>query len=158
VLRNGRSVQCSHCTGDALPCAHHQRRPLRTTLRTSRSKTAPTVARAISLTRPTPIRIPNWGNSQAPIKAPTIPTMMSPTTPKPAPRTSCPASQPATSPTIKMTMRPSLEIDMIPPSLIAPRQRNSLLCGLIRADCLGIRWLLHHNAADHQHHHSMWRL
>src|SRR4051812_13461836 len=71
------------------------------------------VAETIALTIPAPIWMPRRGSSQVPMKAPMTPMMRSPISPKPVPLTSCPASQPATTPTSKMTRRPSLETLML---------------------------------------------
>src|ERR1700730_8596475 len=63
------------------------------------------VATMIMLTRPPPIRMPRCGNSQLPMKAPTMPMAMSPIRPKPPPATISPASHPAIRPTSKMTSK-----------------------------------------------------
>ena len=85
--------------------------PLPRTKRNRMSKiTAPTVAFAIALTMPSPRWIPTWGKIQLPMKAPTTPTMRSPTRPKPAPLTIWPASHPAITPTSNTTRRLSFDI------------------------------------------------
>src|ERR1700730_17609873 len=56
-------------------------------------------------------------HSQKPMKAPTTPTMRSPMRPKPAPLVTLPASQPATRPTAKMTIRLFAPNDTAMPSL-----------------------------------------
>jgi len=89
-------------------CYRHRLRhpvPPRTSLTMNNKITAPIVALTIALTMPTPRWMPNLGSSQPPMKAPTIPISRSPMRPKPAPRTSCPANQPATTPTIIVTRR-----------------------------------------------------
>ncbi len=77
---------------------------------TARSTTAPIVALMIAAAIPTPRWMFNLGSSQPPMKAPAIPTMMSPMMPRPVPRTIWLASQPATRPTTRMMMRLSPDI------------------------------------------------
>src|SRR5262245_57622273 len=72
----------------------------------------------IAETMPEPIRMPKCGINQLPIKAPTMPTAMSPITPNPPPATILPASQPATSPTNKMTRRPCPEMYIAQPQAL----------------------------------------
>src|SRR5215831_6894525 len=72
----------------------------------------------IAETMPEPIRMPKCGINQLPIKAPTMPTAMSPITPNPPPATILPASQPATSPTNRMTRRPCPEMYIAPPQAL----------------------------------------
>src|SRR4051794_30187656 len=60
--------------------------------------------------------MPSFGNSQCAMNAPTMPMMMSPISPKPAPRTIRPASQPATARTTS-TMRmasPDMQFPWLP--------------------------------------------
>src|SRR5438067_10559076 len=78
---------------------------------TSRSSNiASTVALTIALSTPVPRWTPSRGNTQLPMKAPTIPTRRSPIIPNPVPRTILPANHPATMPTSNMTRRLSFEI------------------------------------------------
>src|SRR5262249_15156404 len=53
---------------------------------TTNNNTEPIVATMIAETMPEPIRMPKCGIDQLPIKAPTMPTAMSPITPNPPPR------------------------------------------------------------------------
>ena len=87
---------------------YHRPRP-RTSLATTNRITAPIVDARIAPTRPDARRMPSRGNSKAAISAPATPITRSPTRPKPVPRTSWPASHPATIPTNKMTARLSAD-------------------------------------------------
>ena len=61
------------------------------------------------------------------MNAPAMPTRISPMMPKPAPRTIFPASQPATRPTNRITIRPSLDIYIGQfPRLLARRTLRAL--------------------------------
>ena len=51
----------------------------------SSSSTAPMVALTMALISPVPRWMPSWGSNQLPIKAPKIPMMRSPISPKPVP-------------------------------------------------------------------------
>jgi hypothetical protein len=111
----------------------HHRPRLRTSLRMTRSRTAPIVAAMIAARIPEPRWIPSRGNSQSPIKAPMIPRQRSATRPKPVPLTIWPASQPAINPTSKMTSR--LSPDIVPSDFSSlrmfrrPHPRRA--CGLL---------------------------
>jgi len=61
--------------------------------------TAPTNATSSDPMIPPPCQIPNLPKIQPPSNAPRIPKMISTTTPYPPPFITCPASQPAISPT-----------------------------------------------------------
>src|SRR5262249_52763512 len=87
---------------------------------TTNNNTEPIVATMIAETMPEPIRMPKCGIDQLPIKAPTMPTAMSPITPNPPPATILRASQPATSPTNRMTKRPCPEMYIAPPQAGEP--------------------------------------
>ncbi len=89
---------------------HRDPPPPRTSLMVNSSKSAPMVAFTIAATKPTPRWIPSRGSTQLPMKAPMMPTMRSPTSPNPVPRTICPASHPAMSPTSNMISRLSPDI------------------------------------------------
>src|SRR5262249_49832965 len=82
---------------------------------TTSNNTEPIVATMIAETMPEPIRMPSCGINQLPIRAPTMPMAMSPIMPNPPPATILPASQPATSPTKRMTRRLCPEITIAPP-------------------------------------------
>jgi len=86
----------------------------RTSRRSSSKTTAPTVALTMALTQKLPMpgmwRTPN---SQLPMKAPMMPTMRSPMTPKPLP-TRMLASQPAISPTMRTTIKLSMKTPLAP--------------------------------------------
>src|SRR5215510_12575679 len=66
-----------------------------------RSTIAPTVATIMLPSSPPPAEAPRVLKSQPPRKAPITPTTRSPMRPKPPPLTSIPANQPATRPTIR---------------------------------------------------------
>src|ERR1700733_1358089 len=69
--------------------------------------TAPIKASMIApITSPPNRGTPICGNNQPAMKAPTMPTTMSPIRPKPPPLTTMPASQPAIAPTISQIMMP----------------------------------------------------
>src|SRR5205085_3390015 len=80
----------------------------------------------ISDTRPLPMTMPSLGNRKLATKAPAMPTRISPMMPKPVPRTILPASQPATRPTNRMTMMPSLDIRMTGPPGLLPHVSRAL--------------------------------
>jgi hypothetical protein len=92
---------------------YHRPRPL-TSLRTTRSRTAPTVAWMMAFSIPAARWIPKRGSSQLPIRAPTIPIPKSAMRPWPVPRTRWLPSHPATRPTTRMTRIPSSDIDPSP--------------------------------------------
>jgi hypothetical protein len=98
----------------------HRLLPGATSLRITRSMTAPIAALTIAETIPEPRWIPSCGNAQLAIKAPAIPTMRSPMSPKPVPCTTWPASQPAMRPTTNITRRFSPDMFIFAPSTIGP--------------------------------------
>ena len=73
--------------------------------------TAPMVALTISRMALPPRLTPSCGNSQLASSAPMMPITMLPISPKPAPRTISPASQPAIAPMTSAAMMP---IDISP--------------------------------------------
>src|SRR5262245_27312876 len=78
--------------------------------------------------------MPSRGINQLPIRAPTMPTAMSPIKPNPPPSTIRPASQPATRPTKRITRRLSPVMCIVQPSggLVRPTHRgNSLVRQLV---------------------------
>jgi hypothetical protein len=98
----------------------HRLLPGATSLRITRSITAPIAALTIAETIPEPRWIPSCGNAQLAINAPAIPTMRSPTRPKPVPWTIWPASQPAMRPTTNITRRLSPDMLIFASSTIGP--------------------------------------
>src|SRR5262249_53806890 len=87
------------------------RRPMRR--RMNSNTTAPRNALTIRATIPTPSWMFSRGNSQSPTSAPNKPTTKSPISPKPEPSITRPASQPAMSPTKRMTRRLSFDRCMV---------------------------------------------
>src|SRR5580704_14238105 len=65
--------------------------------------------------------MPRRGNNHEAMNAPTMPTTRSPKRPKPAPRTTLPASQPATMPTTRITRMLSVDMSMTSSSSSASR-------------------------------------
>src|SRR5262249_3667833 len=92
----------------------------------TKSMTAPMVALTIEPTKPANGTNPNCLNSQTPMKAPTMPMTMFQRSPKPKPRTICPASQPAIAPTISMMIMLSIPTTMSSRHGQAPASRRPL--------------------------------
>src|ERR1700676_2793065 len=88
--------------------------------------------------------MPSRGNNQLPMKAPKMPTMRSPTIPKPVPCTICPASQPAMRPTSNITNRLSPDIFIEPPRVLLLRFWRD-----VRQTAIDPRYL------RDQHHHML---
>src|SRR5262245_38475044 len=86
--------------------------------------TAPIKALMIAAMKPPPIAMPMRGSSQPAMKAPTMPTTMSPIRPKPDPLTSRPASQPATAPTIRNMISAWISIERPSSSRLRDCRRN----------------------------------
>src|SRR5215813_1811685 len=99
------------CTGahQRLPQRLNRQPRPRMRRRMNSSTIAPRNALTIWATIPTPRWMFSRGNSQSPTSAPNKPTIKSPTSPKPEPSITRPASQPAMSPTKRMTRRLSFD-------------------------------------------------
>src|SRR5712672_1681035 len=101
----------------------------------------------IALMMPEPITTPSRGSNKPAMIAPTMPTTMSPTRPKPTPVTTWPAAQPAIAPTTSQIRIASTVMDVSPPChrmnsgdpIFASRKDDSAAGGGCQPDLAPIR-------------------